>query len=154
MGKSSPPITTTLGSRERTTVRELGSYIGLLYALLNVVSLISIFVFDYYERKWSPEFNAVLGAMLLVPVVLVSGIGYGVSAYLRDRRIAVAISVYRCAAAGAIASALLAFVTPLLDKLVPGVPAGLGAVLGYFFVVGALAPWFYVLWRRLALRAA
>lgn len=133
-------------------MRELGTYIGTLYGILNLFSLIAIFVFDHYERKFGgPWSNALLSAMIMLPPTLVAGFGYAVGAYCRDRGRRTALPQYLCAVMGAAFSGAMAFGIYLLMETVPG---GVSVVALYFFIVGTMAAWTYVAWKGVSARAA
>jgi hypothetical protein len=121
-------------------MKELGAYTGLLYGALNIVSLISIFVFDYYEGKFGgPWENAVLNAMFVVPFVIVASSGYAFGAYFRDRK-RVHPTSFRCVAVSALLTTALFYATALfVEWLVTDSP--LLILAAYFGGIGILCPW-------------
>jgi len=130
-------------------MRELTTYTLALYAGLNLISLASIFLFDYYEQALGgPWANAGLGAMLGVPIVIAMGFGYAISAYVRDRKRPPVNRPYWVAATGAAISMVLVFGTPLLELLTPSAWFGIGVLAAYFVVVGLVTPWITALLRR------
>ena len=136
-------------------MKELGAYIGLLYGALNVVSLIAIFLFDYYERKFGgPWENAALAAMFMVPFVLIASFGYALGAYFRDRKGFARLS-YRCVAAAALFSAALTCVATLVTELpIASSDVRLAVVGAYFGALGMISSLICVFWRHHFLSAA
>ena len=114
-------------------------FAGALYVVLNVVSFVTIFGFNYYEGKFGGRWdNLLLNAILHVPLTLVIGLGYS-TIVLAIRKQADRGNLSRPIWAAIIAG-VLTFAPALAPDLLPdaSVAPRLTVVTIYWFCLGSL----------------